>query len=659
MDSTSVSNLPPQPELSTIDTYADLYKLLTATSEFLGFKTTNALLHSIDLEKDDLCQTVFTFQNLKGQKTPLIASHERSLVCVCEESDFVKVAPLASAFFQIITLPISSSNLISKLETLHQFQQATRDSITEKKRIEQISEEVKYVLSISRELNGERNVIKLLSLILQKAREVTGADAGSIYTRMDKNEANVDGKSFLKFRLAQNDSIAQNLKEFEVPINANSIVGNAVLQSMAINIADLYKLDEDYARYPFALSHDKSWDQKTGYESHSMLTLPIFDISHAIIGVMQLINCKMDPKRRLLTAEDFAKNTIPFSQRAVEYAQIVAYQAGIALENSLMQESIQNLFDGFVNASVRAIEMRDPTTSGHSHRVARLTLDLADVVSRETNGIYKHIRFSDDQMREIRYASLLHDFGKVGVREQVLLKAKKLYPEEFKLVEERFLLIKAMIENSSLQEALDFERSPEKFPPGTSVKGFEIERANHLLELERYYDFIVKANEPTILEQGGFEFLKDISNFRFIDPKGQRRPYLYPNELKALSVSRGSLTAEEFNEIQSHVVHTYEFLRQIPWGKQLANVPQIAAKHHEKIDGTGYPSGAADQDIPIQSRMMTIADIYDALTAADRPYKKAMPVTAALDVLASQVKGGTIDAELFRMFVDAKVYIDT
>jgi hypothetical protein len=175
-------------------------------------------------------------------------------------------------------------------------------------------------------------------------------------------------------------------------------------------------------------------------------------------------------------------------------------------------------------------------------------------------------------------------------------------------------------------------------------------------ELEDFYSFILKANEPTVLEQGGFDRLSEIAKLSFDDMRGQKKSYLTPDELKALSVSRGSLTVEEFQEIQSHVVHTYNFLRQIPWGHRLYNVPEIAAKHHEKLDGTGYPNAASQEQIPIQSRMMTISDIYDALTASDRPYKKAVGVDRALDIIEMDVKSGKIDKNLFDLFKSSKIY---
>ncbi len=542
------------------------------------------------------------------------------------------------------------------------------------------AENVKYIMSISRELNGERDIPKLLNLILLKAREVTRADAGSIYTiepanamtttptgaavslaggatEQMKGGSRQRHEDVLHFRFTQNHSVKQNLSEFKLPINRNSIVGNAVLNQTTINIPDLYQLSEDAQKNPFNIHHDKSWDRRIGYQSRSMLTLPMYDISHQVIGVIQLINCKQDPAKRLLRSDDFDQHVIPFDDRAVQYVEIVAQQAGIALENAKMTEEIQTLFDGLVEASVTAIEQRDPTTSGHSHRVAALTCELARIVDMNADGIYGSIKFNEEEMREIRYASLLHDFGKLGVREAVLVKAKKLYPQDLELIQERFNLVRATYEIEYLRSLLNLMQRPDLAALGMTADQLLDDRNTRFRMLDDFLGFIMRANEPTVLEQGGFDRLKDIANLYFTDINNSERQLLTGAELKALSVSRGSLTSEEYAEIQSHVVHTYDFLRKIPWGKKLAHVPQIAAKHHEKLDGSGYPTSAMADEIPIQSRMMTIADIYDALSAADRPYKRSLPPEKALDILQMEVKGGKIDAELFKLFVESKAYM--
>lgn len=557
---------------------------------------------------------------------------------------------------QRIGLPSTTSNFRACVETAHSFQIALANGRAEREVLEETTENVKYVMSISRELNGERDIPKLLTLILQKAREISKADAGSIYTIEYAPNSKKISDAKLRFRFTQNSSIKTDLSEFTVPIDNKSIVGNAVLHEQPINIPDLYQLSEDPSQNPFGVRHNRSFDARSGYQSHSMLTLPMFDISHRPIGVIQLINRKREFNSKLVKSSDFEKQVVPFSGHDEEYTQIVAQQAGIALENAEMHNEIQRLFDGFVNASVTAIEQRDPTTSGHSHRVAKLTVELARCVDLDESSFFKDVHFSDDEMREIEYASLLHDFGKLGVRENVLVKAKKLYPWQYETVQERFDLIRACLEIDYLRQIVNFMNNPTAFSIDFNPENIKAERDQKMLELEDFFKFVATSNEPTVLPQGGFERLNDIAKLTFKTIDGREKAYITADELKALSVSRGSLTAEEFAEIQSHVTHTYEFLRKIPWGHRLANVPEIAAKHHEKLDGTGYPLSASGPQIPIQSRMMSISDIYDALTASDRPYKKAVPAEKALDIINMEVKGGKIDQALFELFVKSGSY---
>ena len=555
----------------------------------------------------------------------------------------------------LLCYPIARSQLKHQLANLMNLQASLYLNKKTHKEEQKANESVKNVLRVSRELNGIRDTNKLLSLILLKAREVTNADAGSLYVVEWREGAKNEGS--INFKVTQNESVKVSLAEFQIPISPGSIVGNAVILGKTINIPDLYNLDQDPEKNPYGARHDKKWDRRLGYESRSMLTVPMFDISYRVIGVIQLINRKKSGIDRLDLQKPFLEQVTSFDEQTVEYAEIVAQQAGIALENALLTEEKEQLFEGFVHASVTAIEQRDPTTSGHSHRVAQLTVGTAEIINGLTTGPFGDVFFNENQLKELDFASLLHDFGKLGVREQVLVKAKKLYGWELDLLLARFELIKSQYEIESLEDVIKYYESPlSNYPPDFSCESFYNQRDEKFKELDQYLDFIMKSNEPTVLEQGGFEKLKDIANLHFRVRGGPKRPYLEGHELKALSVSRGSLTREEFAEIQSHVTHTYEFLRKIPWGRNFANVPQIAAKHHEKLDGTGYPTQSSADEIPIQTRIMTIADIFDALTASDRPYKKAVPTDRALDILSWEVKSGKCDKEVFDIFVESKVY---
>ena len=651
----------PPSSVGVISGFADLLHVLCEYERFKTYRIETPAEGVVSVERDRLTKVMLD-RSVWGNGDafePYAKSSRMAgicIICVGTEAEFQNLPEACRRpEIQLLGLPVAVAHLAAALSSIHNFQILARESDTERQLVAEANSHVKYILSISRELNGERNIERLLNLILTKAREVTNADAGSLYQVEAKN-GEVKNGGTLHFKITQNDSIRQNLSEFTLPINEKSIVGNAVLHQTAVNIPDLYDLSPNAAENPFGATHDRSFDQRINYETHSILTVPMFNISHQVIGVIQLINRKRDRNARLNSPEAFVTQVMPFDRRDEEYAEIVAQQAGIAFENAMMAQEIHDLFKGFVKASVTAIEKRDPTTSGHSHRVAKLTVSLAEMVNKTSSGPLANVRFSTEQLREIEYASLLHDFGKLGVRESVLVKAKKLYPWQFDLVQERFELIKSSYEIDYLRRVVKCYQEPHTLPPGVSIEEFAADRDLRMKEIDELLGFIRKCNEPTVLEQGGFGRLKDIANMAFDDLRNKKRPFLLSDELSALSVSRGSLTREEFAEIQSHVSHTYDFLRQIPWGRTLSDVPQIAAKHHEYLDGSGYPTGAEASEIPMQSRIMTISDIFDALTASDRPYKKAVPVEKALAIIETEVKQGKCDPYLFQVFIESKCY---
>jgi HD-GYP domain-containing protein (c-di-GMP phosphodiesterase class II) len=466
--------------------------------------------------------------------------------------------------------------------------------------------------------------------------------------------------------VSQYDSLHIVFRESTLPVVERSIVGRAVISRQIINIPDLYQLGQP-GKNPWGFRHDRQFDLKTGYQGRSMLTVPMGNQRDEVIGVIQLINKRRpsssqeggpesDAPVRLLAPADFDQWVVPFDKRSEELSLTLASQAGISLENTLLYEDIRKLFDGFVNASVTAIESRDPTTSGHSQRVASLTVGLAEMVDRDRSPRFAEVRFTADDLKEIEYAGLLHDFGKVGVREKVLVKAKKLYEPDRELLLSRFDFIRKAIEGEALERKL--ELLAQGGPPAAERRFAELdeELQRRLAELDDSVAFVLKANEPTVLAEGSFERLEEIARLTYVDTRGRLRPYLTDDEVAALKLPRGSLTSEERLEIESHVVHTFNFLENIPWGRRLGKIPSIAGSHHEKLDGTGYPRGLKADEIRLETRMMTIADIFDALTAGDRPYKRAVPLDKALDIIGHEVRAGKCDPDLFRIFVEAGVW---
>jgi len=314
-----------------------------------------------------------------------------------------------------------------------------------------------------------------------------------------------------------------------------------------------------------------------------------------------------------------------------------------------LKEDIERLFEGFVKASVTAIEARDPSTSGHSSRVADLTVGLAEVVNRTPSGAYGSIRFSDQQLKEIRYASLLHDFGKVGVREQVLVKAKKLQPERLERIFQRLYQRDLEISLALLERAWKEGQAPDE---GIFQRMLDGRRE----ESRRLVELIARCNEPQVLPREVADRMDELEVLEFAHFDGHRERILEPSDLKALRIPKGSLSAEERDEINSHVTHTFRFLSQIPWTTGLSDLPEIAYAHHERLNGRGYPRGLQSDQIPAQSKLMAVADVYDALVAADRPYKVAVTVPRSLEILEDETRAGLLDAEVFRLFVEAKVF---
>jgi HD-GYP domain-containing protein (c-di-GMP phosphodiesterase class II) len=503
-------------------------------------------------------------------------------------------------------------------------------------------------------LSQTHEVGALLNMILMKAREITGADAGSLYL---VEEAQTDalsaspGDRRLRFKLTQNDSVQFPFAELELPLQENSLAGYTALHGKVINLADARRIPRNRP-YRF----NPRFDEETGYRTRSMLTLPIKNGRGEVIGVLQLINCKLHPEARLTSEEVVEREVRPFSDRAVRLALSLASQAGVAYENSHLYQDIEKLFEGFVQASVKAIEQRDPTTSGHSLRVSHMTVGLAEIVDRVETGSYAGIHFSPEQMKEIRYAALLHDFGKVGVREEVLVKAKKLYPMQIDVISHRFdylyMELQAQLEREKVRMLMEMDK-PEAL---SRIALLEEEYRLRKLQMESGFEAVLQANEPTVLAEGKFDRLLEIARQTYHDPRGIEKPILTAEEVRYLSIPKGSLSADERAQIESHVIHSFNFLLQIPWTRQIREIPRIVRAHHEKLNGTGYPYKLKSDEIPVQAKIMTICDIFDALSASDRPYKKAVASDRALGILEMSVKDKELDPELYRLFLDSGIF---
>ncbi|MEQ8408037.1 MAG: HD domain-containing phosphohydrolase [Gammaproteobacteria bacterium] len=500
---------------------------------------------------------------------------------------------------------------------------------------------------ISISLSAEDDLMTLLRKILTEGQNIACCDAASLFL-IRENEAK---EQELVFKLTQNDSMDFAFEESRFPLDNTSIAGYVACTNSELNIPDTYQLSKN-APYQF----NQSFDQHSGYRTKTILAIPLTNKQKSVIGVLEFINRKKARALKITDEKSASAYTLPFDSDINILLQAMASQAGIAIENTILQNDIKALFEGFVNASVAAIEQRDPTTSGHSFRVADLCVELAESVSSSSVSRLRNTRFSATEVRELRYAALLHDFGKVGVRESVLVKEKKLRDGSLQNIQYRILLAQERLRTQALRRQLGMYQNGAV--DEQLVKQIDTALAQDIERLNEFFSAIVTANEPTMLNEDNRIILDRIYEYRFAgqDALGEELEILHADEMELLTISKGSLSPAERKEIESHVVHTQNFLNHIPWTKELRNIPTIAGAHHEKLDGSGYPNGMEDAAIPMPSKIMTICDIYDALTASDRPYKPAMNYEQAIDILVQEAKQGLLEEDLVDVFIDAKVY---
>jgi HD-GYP domain-containing protein (c-di-GMP phosphodiesterase class II) len=491
-------------------------------------------------------------------------------------------------------------------------------------------------------LSAEKDIDRLQSFILTTMRQLTHADGASLWLRMEE-----DGVPKLFLASSQNHSIDKSTySAFTVPVDERSVVGYTV----SVGKSQIY--EDAYTPPPGKPVGGKSFDAQFGYRTKSMLTVPMRDYNNQVVGAVQLINAKRRFETRL-TIENVDAEVVGFQPEDVEMIESIASQAAVALDNKSLLDSIQALFDGFVQASVTAIEQRDPSTAGHSGRVEGLTTRLARAVTDIDTGKYRDVRLTEDQFKELRYACLLHDFGKVGVREHILIKAKKLVPGQLEVIQARFEFIERSVQVKYASQKLEAMRAGKN---GSDIEEIDTRLQKELDQLQQWAQSIVVANEPTVLPEDKASMIEFLAQQTYYDMAGHAHPMLEPQEFRFLSIRKGTLDPQERLEMESHVTHSFHFLTKIPWTPVMKGIPEIAYGHHEKLDGSGYPRGLAGEQIPIQARMMTIADIYDALTAQDRPYKRAVPMATALDILHDEARQGKLDGGLLDIFVRQKIY---
>lgn len=494
-------------------------------------------------------------------------------------------------------------------------------------------------------LSGESNVGRLLEMIVYEARKITGADAGTLYMVSD------DGKS-LNFVILQNDTmktrmggtsgVAINLPPVPLYVDDSPNFGNVssyvAVSGNIVNIADVYESEE------FDFTGPRKYDKATGYRSKSMLVIPMRNHENEIIGVLQLLNA--------MNAES-GDGIGVFTDDRVMLVASLASQAAAALTKTQLIQDLKNLFYAFIKSIANAIEEKSPYTGGHINRVVDITMMIAEEMNQLNEGPFRDIHFSEDELEELKLAAWLHDIGKIITPEYVVDKSSKLETifDRVELVRQRFELIASRLETQYLRRMI------EAGGDGTAKeKKLRAEMTAALEKLAEERDFVLSCNEPgEFMSDERIERLQKIAAQTF-DNGGDIQPYLTENEVENLCIRKGTLTGKERGIIENHARMTGKMLRELPFPKKLSRVPDIASGHHEKLDGSGYPLGLKGDEVSLEARIMAVADIFEALTAKDRPYKKPMPLSQAVKILGFMKKDMHIDPDVHDLFLSSGLF---
>ena len=518
--------------------------------------------------------------------------------------------------------------------------------------IDSLQNQISNMSAIGLALSKEKDMDKLLEMILLEAKRISNADGGTLYMMTDDQR--------LKFSIMITDSLNIHMggtSGKEIPFypvklymddgqpNKTMIAANAGLTGDTINIPDAYKAKG------FDFAGTKAFDEKTGYRSKSFLTVPLKNHEDEIIGVLQLLN-----------AQDIkTKKVIPFSDSVQKSVEALSSQAAVAITNKNLIKDLEVLFESFIKLIASAIDAKSPYTGGHCSRVPEITMMLAESVNEINDGPFAGIQFTDKEMYELKIAAWLHDCGKVATPEAVVDKGTKLETiyDRIHTVATRFEVLKRDEEIKYLKKQLKIQKD-DSLIENQKKEALKKARTLYLKRIKQQEDdksFIEESNVGgEFMSQDRKDRVNKIASYRWKD-NGSPKPFFSEDEIYNLCISRGTLTPEERKIINDHIVVTIDMLEQLPYPKHLRNVPEFAGGHHEKLDGTGYPKGLNHSEMSVQAKIMAIADIFEALTARDRPYKKGKTLSQAMRILGFMKNDAHIDTELFEVFVKEKIYL--
>jgi len=458
-------------------------------------------------------------------------------------------------------------------------------------------------------LTEARSLDELLETILHELRDLTSSDAGSIYRVVE-----VDGVERLQFENAQNDSIDLPDQRFTLEIDRSSLAGYSACEAESLNIEDVYEIDGEL---PYSFS--PAFDEETGYQTKSMLVVPLNNRHGEVKGVLQLINRKRDFSKSI-----FDTVILPFDDELEEAVVSLASQAAVAMERAELEDAVERMLESMVQTLVTALDRRDEITTGHSQRLTQYAMKLIKTVDEIEEGPYSAVSVDDWEENLLYYSGLLHDIGKIAVPEDVLNKKNRLTDDRIEAIQNRFAYIEASAQGENTTEIMETIR---------------------------------EINESGYLSPEQEEFLEEIRQRGYQDLQGHDNQWLTDEEYHHLSIEKGNLTLQERQQIQYHARATHEILEGIEWTEDLERVPGLASMHHEKLDGSGYPRGLEADEIPLLARVLCVVDIYEALTARDRPYKPAMDPEKAREILEEEAQNGHLDPGLVDLFFDEEIHL--